>query len=101
MGVVFKVFFGKVTFVVRVPESLEEAPTLYGYDINSLTYICSSAGSQYHSSNDTTHMSGMNIHEHTIACADKLMKCRRTLERSCHRQNRKQHRAASRVEAPV
>ena len=33
------------------------------------------------------------IHEHTIACADKLMKSRRMLERSSARQNRKRPRA--------
>ena len=32
-------------------------------------------------------------HEHTIACADKLMKSRRMLERSTDNQNRKRPRA--------
>ena len=33
------------------------------------------------------------IHEHSIACADKLIKSRRMLERSSYRQNRKRPRA--------
>ena len=75
---------------------LEEALRLYGYNVTSLTYICGSTGSQYHSSNDTMRMLGIEhsdakklrdkIHEHTIACADKLMKSRRMLERSSARQ---------------
>ena len=35
------------------------------------------------------------IHEHIIACADKLMKSRRMLERPSARQNRKRLRADS------
>ena len=78
---------------------LEEALRLYGY---SLTYICGSTGSQYHSSN---HMLMLGIehsvakklrdrtYKHTIACANKLMKSRRMLERSSARQNRKRPRA--------
>ena len=71
---------------------------LYGYDVTSLTYICGCTGSQYHSSNDTISMLGIEhlvakklrdkIHEqfveHSIACADKLMKSRRMLERSIY-----------------
>ena len=82
---------------------LEEALRLYGYNVTSLTYICGSTGSQYHSSNDTMRMLGIEhsvakklkdkIHEHTIACADKLMKFRRMLARSSARQNRKRPRA--------
>ena len=78
---------------------------LYGYNVTSLTYIHGSTGSQYHSSNDTRRMLGMEhsvakklrdeIHEHIlyIACADKLMKSRRMLGRSSARQNRKRPRA--------
>ena len=36
---------------------------------------------------------GDKIHEHTIACADKLMKSRRMLERSSARQKWKRPRA--------
>ena len=82
---------------------LEEALRLYGYDVTSLSYICGSTGAQYHSSNDTIRMLGIEhsvatklrnrIHEHTIACADKLIKSRRMLERSSHRHNRKRPRA--------
>ena len=81
---------------------LEEALRLYGYNVNSLTYTCGSTGSQYHSSNDTMRMLGIEhlvakklrdkIHEHSTACADKLMKSRRMLERSGARQNRKRPR---------
>ena len=47
-----------------------------------------------------------NIHEHSIACADKLMKSRRMLERSCHGQNRKglgltPHRSLGEVTPPL
>ena len=76
---------------------------LCGYDVTSLTFICGSTGSQYHSSNDTVRMLGIKhsvvkklrdkIHELTIACADKLMKSRRMLERSSARQIRKRPRA--------
>ena len=62
---------------------LQEALRLYGYDVTSLTYICGSTGSQYHSSYNTLRMLGTEhsaanklrnkIHEHTIACADKLI----------------------------
>ena len=82
---------------------LEEALRLYGYDVTSLTYICGCTGSQYHSSNDTICMLGIEhlvakklrdkIHEHSIACADKLLKSRRMLERSSHGQSRKRPRA--------
>ena len=82
---------------------LEEALRLYGYDVISLTYVCGCTGSQDHSSNDTIRMLGIKnsvakkvrnkIHEHSIACADKLMQSRRMLERSGHGQNRKRPRA--------
>ena len=82
---------------------LEEALRLYGYDVTSLSYICGSTGSQYHSSNDTIRMLGIEhsvakklgdkIREHSIECADKLLKSRRMLERSSHGQNRKRPRA--------
>ena len=71
---------------------LEEALRLNGYDVTSLAYIWDFTGSQYHSSNDTIHTLGIEysvanklrdrIHEHTFACADKMMKSRRMLERS-------------------
>ena len=80
-------------------DKLEEALRLYGYDVISLAYVCGCTGSQYHSSNDTIRMLGIehsvakklrdDIHEHSIACADKLMKSRRMLERSCHGQKKK------------
>ena len=98
-----------VSYLEKVKEKgqqhakLEEALRLYGYDVISLTYVCGCTGSQYHSSNDTIRMLGIehsaakklrdNIHEHSIACADKLMKSRRMLERSSHGQNRKRPRA--------
>ena len=98
-----------VSYLEKVKEKgqqharLEEALRLYGYDVTSLTYICGCTGSQYHSSNDTIRMLGIEhlvakklrdkIHEHSIACADKLMKSRRMLERSSYRQNRKRSRA--------
>ena len=51
-----------------------------------------------HGSNDTIHLLGMghsvakklgnNIREHIIACADKLVKSRRMLQRSSHRQEK-------------
>ena len=98
-----------VSYLEKVKEKgqqharLEEALRLYGYDVTSLTYICGCTGSQYHSSNDTIRMLGIEhlvakklrdkIHEHSIACADKLMKSRRMLERSSYRQNRKRPRA--------
>ena len=82
---------------------LEEALRLYGYDVTSLSYICGSTGSQYHSSNNTIRMLGIEhsgakklrnrIHELTITCADKLMKFWRMLERSSRGQNRKRPRA--------
>ena len=66
---------------------LEEALRLYGYNVTSLTYIFGSTGSQYHNCNinhcDIMRMLGIEhsvakklrdkIHEHTIACADKLL----------------------------
>ena len=71
---------------------LEEALRLYGYDVTSLTYICGCTGSQYHSSNDTMRMLGIEhsvakklrhkIHEHSIACVGKFLKSRRMLGRS-------------------
>ena len=77
----------------------EKSFRLYGYDVTSLSYICGCTGSQYPSSNDTIRMLGIDhsvakklrdkIHEHSIACADKLMRSRRMLERSSHGQNRK------------
>ena len=97
-----------VSYLEKVKEKgqqhakLEEALRLYGYDVTSLRYICGCTGSQYPSSNDTIRMLGIEhsvakklrdkIHEHSIACADKLMKSRRMLERSSHGQNRKRPR---------
>ena len=92
-----------VSYLEKVKEKqhakLEEALRLYGYDVTSSSYICGCTGSQYHGSNDTIRMLGIehsvakklrdNIHEHSIACHDKLMKSRRMLERSSHGQNRK------------
>ena len=49
---------------------LEEALRLYGYDVTSLTYICGCIGSQYHSSNDTIRMLGI---EHLVARSIKFM----------------------------
>ena len=82
---------------------LEEALRLYGYNITSLTYICGSTESQYHSSNDTMRTLGIEhsvakklrdkSHGHIIACADKLMKSKRMLERSSAKQSRKTPRA--------
>ena len=43
---------------------LEKALRLYGYHVTSVTYICGSTGSQYHSSNDTRRMLGI---EHSVA----------------------------------
>ena len=98
-----------VSYLEKVKEKgqqhakLEEALRLYGYDVISLTYTCGCTGSQYHSSNDTIRMLGIEhlvakklrdkIHEHSITCADNLMKSRRMLERSSHGQNRKRPRA--------
>ena len=100
-----------VSYLEKVKEKgqqhakLEEALRLYGYDVTSVTYICGSTGSQYHSSNDTIRKLGIEhstarklknkIDEHTIACADKLNKSRRMLERSTssHRQSIKRPRA--------
>ena len=78
-----------VSYLEKVKEKgqqhakLEEALRLYGYDVTSLTYICGCTGSQYHSSNDTIRMLGIEhlvakklrdkIHEHSIACADNLI----------------------------
>ena len=77
-------YLGKVEEKGQQHARLEEALRLYGYDVTSLTYICGCTGSQYHSSNDTIRMLGIKhlvakkfrdkIHEHSIACADKLMK---------------------------
>lgn len=92
---------------------LEEALRLSGYDVTFLSYICHSVAPlgrrhgmtliRYHSSNDTIRMLGIedsvakklrdNIHEHSIACTDKLLQSRRMLERSSHGQNRKRPRA--------
>ena len=98
-----------VSYLKKVKEKgqqharLKEALRTYGYDVTSLTYICGCTGSQYHSSNDTIRMLGIEhlvatklrdkIHEHFIACADNLMKSRRVLKRSSYRQNRKRPRA--------
>ena len=40
-------------------DKLEEALRLYGYDVISLTYVCGCTGSQYHSSDDTIRMLGL------------------------------------------
>ena len=58
-----------VSYLEKVKEKgqqhakLEEALRLYGYNVTSLTYICGSTGSQYHSSN---HYDTMRI-EHSVA----------------------------------
>ena len=100
-----------VSYLEKVKEKeqqhakLEEALRLYGYDVTCLTYFCSCTGSQYHSTNDTIRMPGTEhsvakklrdkTHDHSIACADKLMKSRRMLERSrsSHGHSRKRPRA--------
>ena len=101
-------YCSNVSYLEKVKEKeqqharLEESLRTYGYDVTSLTYICGCTGSQYHSSNDTIRLLGIEhlaakklrdkIHEHSIACVDKL-KSRRMLERSSYRQNRKRPRA--------
>ena len=103
------VYCSDVSYLEKVREKgqqhakLEEALRLYGYNITSLTYICGSTESQYHSSNDTMHTLGIEhsvekklrdkSHGHIIACADKLMKSKRMLERSSAKQSRKTPRA--------
>ena len=59
-----------VSYLEKVKEKgqqharLEQALRLYGYDVTSLTYICGCTGSQYHSSNDTIRMLGI---EYSVA----------------------------------
>ena len=61
-----------VSYLEKVPvkekgqkhAKLEEQLRLYGYNVTSLTYICGCTGSQYHSSNDTIRMLGI---EHSVA----------------------------------
>ena len=87
----------------RQHAKLEEPLQLYKYNMTSLVNISGSIGSQYHGRNDTLCRLGIQrsvanklwnkVYEHTIACADKLMKSRRMLERSKCRQNRKRPRA--------
>ena len=87
-----------VSYLEKVRENrqqhakLEEALGMYGYNVTSLAYICGSTGSQYHRSNDTTHMLGIDhsvakklgdkVYKRTVACADKLMQPCKMLERS-------------------